>query len=602
MVPQPLGKTHYQYVDTAGFSYGAWKAACGGPIGHFETPPRENVAVVGAGLGGLAAAYELLRAGVNVTLFEASDRIGGRMFSKPFAAGSKDLAELGAMRFPPSEELLFDYINQFDIETTSDFPDPGAVETMVSYQGLKYRFTNEDESEVPQAFKDLSKAWDAFLTTGATVEVADATGSLQQIKLAAPNDISAALTANCTYTPHASGCDPVTAWQTYIDVFANRTLYNGLMLIFSGPHPPGGRAWMVPDDYERFAALGTGFGGFGPLYQVSFIDILRLMVNGLETAQRFLPGGISQVGTGLYTATITRPDGTKTSVEKHTRMKTPIGGLYTTQDGAVLMVDPAGKPLPGGPFARVIIATTHRAMEIDAKLGLFDTFNGPGNIPVSPALDTAAAAGVRAMHIMNSTKVFLRTESQFWKNKKDMPRVILSDSLSTNLYTLEYGEKTGVVLVSYVWGDESIKQLTFTDKKARMEMLRQALMPVAPEFAENLIPAGGDYDRNVQMIDWELEDHYYGAFKLNRPGQEQYVRTLFFDYQKVLANPNAATSKVFLAGDSISWTGGWTEGALQTAMNAACAVIHGLGGSVSGGADTPMTLDATRYDYNTANA
>ena len=59
---------------------------------------------------------------------------------------------------------------------------------------------------------------------------------------------------------------------------------------------------------------------------------------------------------------------------------------------------------------------------------------------------------------------------------------------------------------------------------------------------------------------------------------------------------------MFLAGDSISWTGGWTEGALQTAMNAACAVIHGLGGSVSGGADTPMTLDATRYDYNTANA
>ncbi|WP_269447504.1 hypothetical protein [Caballeronia udeis] len=35
-----------------------------------------------------------------------------------------------------------------------------------------------------------------------------------------------------------------------------------------------------------------------------------------------------------------------------------------------------------------------------------------------------------------------------------------------------------------------------------------------------------------------------------------------------------------MAGDSCSFTGGWVEGALQTGINAVCAVIRSLSGSV----------------------
>lgn len=40
-----------------------------------------RVVVVGAGLGGLACAYELKKAGLSATVYEASDRLGGRCFS-----------------------------------------------------------------------------------------------------------------------------------------------------------------------------------------------------------------------------------------------------------------------------------------------------------------------------------------------------------------------------------------------------------------------------------------------------------------------------------------------------------------------------------------
>ncbi|MEO8573021.1 MAG: FAD-dependent oxidoreductase [Pyrinomonadaceae bacterium] len=70
--------------------------------------------VIGAGFAGLAAAYKLKSAGWNVTVLEARDRIGGRVFSHKFA-GTDLVCELGAEWVGESHERLKALCHDFKI-------------------------------------------------------------------------------------------------------------------------------------------------------------------------------------------------------------------------------------------------------------------------------------------------------------------------------------------------------------------------------------------------------------------------------------------------------------------------------------------------------
>src|SRR5687767_14143169 len=102
--------TPQTFVDTPRMDYVAWLQQCSYSIATFRgDPSRYRVAVVGAGAAGLAAAYELLRCGMNVTVYEAGDRAGGRLYTIHAPGSPGILFEMGAMRFTPSERLLHHY-------------------------------------------------------------------------------------------------------------------------------------------------------------------------------------------------------------------------------------------------------------------------------------------------------------------------------------------------------------------------------------------------------------------------------------------------------------------------------------------------------------
>ncbi|PXX54770.1 monoamine oxidase [Nocardia tenerifensis] len=103
----------------------------------------DSVIVVGAGLSGLAAAYELTKQGTRVTVLEASDRPGGRTWTyrQPFADGLH--AEAGAMTVTEHCSYTMHYLREMGVDTApSDL-----VDTDFSYyrNGVRIRPDKIDE-------------------------------------------------------------------------------------------------------------------------------------------------------------------------------------------------------------------------------------------------------------------------------------------------------------------------------------------------------------------------------------------------------------------------------------------------------------------------
>jgi monoamine oxidase len=77
--------------------------------------PRKRVIVIGAGLAGLVAAYELRRQGHEPLVLEAQNRVGGRIYTlRDFAPGL--YAEAGGMRIPRVHDLTLRYCELFGLQ------------------------------------------------------------------------------------------------------------------------------------------------------------------------------------------------------------------------------------------------------------------------------------------------------------------------------------------------------------------------------------------------------------------------------------------------------------------------------------------------------
>lgn len=109
-----------------------------------------DVAVIGAGISGLAVADALSRDGRRVRVFEARDRVGGRLLSMPMAGGS---ADLGATWFWPGEARVAALIEDLALPVHDHFIDGAAI--MVAQETMRrvsvempqsYRFSNGADS------------------------------------------------------------------------------------------------------------------------------------------------------------------------------------------------------------------------------------------------------------------------------------------------------------------------------------------------------------------------------------------------------------------------------------------------------------------------
>ncbi len=107
----------------------------------------KRVIVIGAGLAGLSAAYELTRAGHDVTILEAQTRPGGRVLTlrDPFPDGL--YAEAGATRIPNHHHFTLKYVELFGL--TLDPFQPPDVPSVYYVSGNRLRVTPGHQVEWP---------------------------------------------------------------------------------------------------------------------------------------------------------------------------------------------------------------------------------------------------------------------------------------------------------------------------------------------------------------------------------------------------------------------------------------------------------------------
>ncbi|MEM8925635.1 MAG: NAD(P)/FAD-dependent oxidoreductase [Actinomycetota bacterium] len=88
------------------------------------TEARVDVAVVGAGIGGLAVAAELTEQGESVTVLESRDRVGGRLRTHHTSEGPLDL---GATWFWPNEPRINALIERLGLSTHAQYVEGAAL-------------------------------------------------------------------------------------------------------------------------------------------------------------------------------------------------------------------------------------------------------------------------------------------------------------------------------------------------------------------------------------------------------------------------------------------------------------------------------------------
>ncbi len=121
---------------------------------------KAKVVVIGAGFAGLSAAYKLIQKGFEVTILEARNRIGGRVFSHPINKSENLVIELGAEWVGASHTRIKEFCDEFGLELFNN-----QFDTHLIYSGQyspkgSWSYSREWTKKFEQIIKDYASFTD----------------------------------------------------------------------------------------------------------------------------------------------------------------------------------------------------------------------------------------------------------------------------------------------------------------------------------------------------------------------------------------------------------------------------------------------------------
>lgn len=133
-----------------------------------------EVAIVGGGIAGLTCAWRLAQAGVAARIFEAQDRIGGRMWSLTGAFPEGQVCELGGELIDSNHEAIRALSGELGLELDDlSLYEPRLLKDLYHFDGRQY-----SDAEVVEAFTPIAERIDAAweTVTGETVTYREPNG------------------------------------------------------------------------------------------------------------------------------------------------------------------------------------------------------------------------------------------------------------------------------------------------------------------------------------------------------------------------------------------------------------------------------------------
>ncbi|HEY7858122.1 MAG TPA: FAD-dependent oxidoreductase [Candidatus Nanopelagicales bacterium] len=506
------------------------------PSGLGSVPPEslgQEVAVVGAGISGLVAAYELMKLGLRPVLYEAS-QLGGRLRSQEFEGAAGIVAELGGMRFPVSSTSFYHYVDLLGLRT-EPFPNPltpASGSTVIDIEGTTHYA--EQLSDLPALFREVAAAWAHAL---------DDRASFTRIQDAIRSRDVATLKA---------------LWNELVPLWDDRTFYDFVATseAFSS---------LSFHHREVFGQVGFGTGGWDSDFPNSMLEILRVVMTECDENQRLVVGGVEQVPRGLWHHAPERivhwPQGTSLASLHSGAPRAGVARLSREPDGTIAVTDTWGD-VRRYPAVLTTCQSWLLTTQIECDESLFSQ-------KLWMALDRT--------RYMQSSKTFVMVDRPFWKDKdpatgRDVMSMTLTDRLTRGTYLFDNGDdKPGVICLTYSWMSDAMKMLPESvDRRVRLSL--DSLRKIYPD-----VDIAGHIIGDPITVSWEADRYFLGAFKGALPGHYRYNQRMYAHFcQDEMPVEHRG---IFLAGDDVSWTPAWVEGAVQTSLNAVWGVLHHFGGT-----------------------
>lgn len=503
------------------------------PPGSFK---NLKVGIIGGGPAGLATAFELRKLGYDITIFEAlEDRIGGRIYTYYFDKEKKYYGELGAMRIPVTHEVAWHYINLFKLPTR---PFVQSNENAFIY-AKNVRVRNDSEGKGV-----MEKIYPKFKLTPI------------ERQTTWPELLDNVLNAPLLNMPPKVRSESLTLKKNYHPQIVYWDYYNiRQVLEMSG---------LSREAIQLISSISPFFGSF---FYYGFIEAILESYPLSFTYLYEIIGGMVNLPLAFYHSLINPyPKEYRTIAAESLGRVTFHSGTWV--DGIFYNKDKDKVILRYGNKNR----TTDLVEEFDYVVSAIP-FSTLRNVEIYPQFSNSKMEAINEVGYSNAQKTLFLCNRRFWEEQGIIGGGSFTDMSITSIwYPSDHGAckksdpnnpncspfEPGVLIASYNFDQNAVRvgnmlkdnNYSFNIVKRQVEQVHG----LPKDYLDNIVE--DHITKNWNSHPWSL-----GGFSYYRPEQKR-----LFSYSMAVPEFN---SRVFFAGEHISSTHGWANGAHQTGMMAA---------------------------------